>query len=121
MITETKKYPTGLTIFVDIDQTIAELDVIPNEELDYAKCYPLKDNIKIVNELYDSGNLITLYTARGARSGIDWRDVTEKQLKEWGVKYHELRLDKPFYDCFIDDKCINNFSELDSYLKKFKI
>jgi hypothetical protein len=40
-------------------------------------------------------------------TGKDWRDVTEKQLKKWKVKYHELRMGKPYYDLFIDDKNVN--------------
>ena len=49
-----------------------------------------------------------MWTARGAQSGVDWRGDTEIQLAEWGVKHHELRLDKPFFDIFIDDKNINS-------------
>jgi len=30
-----------------------------------------------------------------------------KQLKEWGCKFHELKMGKPAYDLFIDDKNIN--------------
>lgn len=48
-----------------------------------------------------------MWTARGAKSGIDWHDITKKQLNDWGVKYHNLRLDKPAYDLFIDDKALN--------------
>ena len=33
--------------------------------------------------------------------------LTKEQLNKWGAKHHELRLDKPFYDVFIDDKNIN--------------
>jgi len=33
-------------------------------------------------------------------------DLTEKQLKDWGCKYHELILGKPHADFFIDDKGI---------------
>ena len=40
-------------------------------------------------------------------SGIDWKDVTKNQFKEWGVKYHELKFGKPVYDLFIDDKNMN--------------
>ena len=47
------------------------------------------------------------WTARGSGTGIDWYDVTKKQLKSWGVKHHELRLGKPVYDLFIDDKAMN--------------
>ena len=31
-------------------------------------------------------------------------DLTEKQLKDWGCKYHDLILGKPHADIFIDDK-----------------
>ena len=35
-----------------------------------------------------------------------WTDVTERQLNAWGAKYNELRVDKPFYDLFIEDKAL---------------
>lgn len=56
------------------------------------------------NHLYDLGHKIIYLTARGTTTGIDWRKVTEAQLKEWGVKYHELHFGKPEADFFIDDK-----------------
>jgi hypothetical protein len=31
----------------------------------------------------------------------------EKQLKKWGVKHTELRMNKPSYDFWIDDKAYN--------------
>ena len=31
-------------------------------------------------------------------------ELTDKQLKEWGCKYHELIMGKPHADYFIDDK-----------------
>jgi len=68
----------------------------------------MMERIKKINKLYESGSKIIYWTARGTGSGIDWREVTEKQFKEWGVKYHELRLGKPIYDLFIDDKNINS-------------
>jgi len=90
--------------FVDIDETICT----KSEDLDYAKAQPLKKRIGKINELYDDGNTIIYWTARGTGSGIDWRKVTEKQFKKWGVKYHELHFGKPIYDLFIDDKNINS-------------
>jgi hypothetical protein len=33
--------------------------------------------------------------------------MTKEQLKQWGVKYHELWLDKPLFDVLVDDKAIN--------------
>ena len=35
-------------------------------------------------------------------------DLTFKQLKEWGVKYHYFELGKLSYDLWIDDKAIND-------------
>jgi hypothetical protein len=59
-----------------------------------------------VNALYEQGNTIIYWTARGSRSGIDWYDLTKQQLDDWGAKYHDLRCDKPYYDLFIEDKSI---------------
>ena len=68
----------------------------------------MRDRIEKINKLYESGNKIIYWTARGTGSGIDWREVTEKQFSNWGVKYHDLRFGKPIYDLFIDDKNINS-------------
>lgn len=92
-----------MTIYIDIDETICHSPNVP----DYTISYPIHENIQKANELYDMGNTIVYWTARGTKTGIDWRDVTEKQFKEWGVKYHELKFGKPNYDVFIDDKNIN--------------
>ena len=61
-----------------------------------------------INNLYNSGEYIILYTSRGSGSGKDWRFFTQKQIKSWGVMYHELLLGKPQYDIFVDDRAINN-------------
>ena len=93
-----------MIVFVDIDETIC----ISPASRNYAEAKPLKKNIKKINEMYDNGDTIIYWTARGTGSGIDWRQVTEEQFESWGVKYHELRLGKPIYDLFIDDKNINS-------------
>ena len=33
--------------------------------------------------------------------------ITKKQFAQWGVKYHDLKFGKPYYDLFIDDKNMN--------------
>jgi hypothetical protein len=71
-------------------------------QVQYAK--PIKKNIEKINKLYDEGNTIVYWTARGSRTNINWYDLTNAQLDEWGAKHHELRVDKPYYDLFIDDK-----------------
>ena len=34
-------------------------------------------------------------------------ELTQKQLDDWGAKYHELIMGKPHADLFIDDKGMN--------------
>ena len=90
-----------MIVRVDIDETIATY----SGERIYEQAIPIQKNIDKINKLYDEGNKIIYWTARGSStSPNNWRNLTEKQLKEWGCKYHELRLDKPHYDLIIDDK-----------------
>lgn len=75
----------------------------------YEKAKPYKERIDRVNQLYAKGNTIIIDTARGTLSGKDRFDLTEKQLKEWGVKYHLLRTGIKLYaDHYIDNKAIND-------------
>ena len=89
-----------MVIYIDIDETICNS---PNKP-DYKNSTPIKENIKKANKLYDEGNIIIYWTARGTVTGMDWSDLTRKQFKEWGVKYHDLKFGKPYYDLFIDEK-----------------
>tara|TARA_R110000824_G_scaffold53249_3_gene147501 strand:+ start:7637 stop:7948 length:312 start_codon:yes stop_codon:yes gene_type:complete len=100
-----------MIIYVDIDETIC----ISPPSREYEKATPLGSHIQKINSLYDEGHTIVYWTARGTGSGIDWREVTEKQFVEWGVKYHELRFGKPIYDLFIDDKNINSETYFGKY------
>ena len=92
-----------MVIYVDIDETICNTP----EDRDYSKSEPMVDRIKKINSLYEKGLTIIYWTARGTGTGIDWRQVTEDQFKEWGVKFHDLKFGKPEYDLFVDDKNIN--------------
>ena len=93
-------------IYVDIDETIChrESSIDFGVTHDYTKAQPIKENIEKINKLYDEGNTIVYWTARGSRKQIDWTELTTKQLNEWGAKYHELKVNKHFYDVFIEDK-----------------
>lgn len=93
---------TGKSFCFDIDGVIATLT--PGN--DYSKATPIQDTVDLINELYDSGNTIYLHTARGSLTGIDWRSVTEQQMKDWNVPYHKLVLGKPGADYYIDDRMI---------------
>jgi histidinol phosphatase-like enzyme len=95
-------------IYVDIDETICrrETSIDFGTTHDYTKAKPIVENIEKINKLYNEGNTIVYWTARGSRKQKDWTDLTKRQLDSWGAKYHELRTDKPFYDLFIEDKSL---------------
>jgi len=88
---------------IDIDGVIA----IFRSDLAYNEAEPNFEIINIINHLYDSGNFIVLFTARGYVTKKDWRVLTEKQLNLWGLKYHELHFGKPNADYYIDDKMLD--------------
>ena len=87
-----------MKIVIDIDGTIC------SQEKDYKDAKPYLNRIYKVNTMYDTGNEIVFFTARGSGTGIDWKKFTKKQLKSWGVKYHKLIMGKPFADVYIDDR-----------------
>jgi hypothetical protein len=89
-----------MKIYVDIDNTICT-----TSGMDYSKALPLNQNIKKVNKLFDQGNHIHYWTARGTVTKINHYDLTKKQLDLWGCKYHSLSVgEKPAYDLLICDK-----------------
>lgn len=91
-----------MIIYVDIDETICHYE---NVERSYENAQPDYDSIAKINKLYESGNNITYWTARGSVTKIDWFHLTESQLKSWGCKYHNLIVGKkPHYDLLICDK-----------------
>lgn len=117
-------------VFVfDIDDTIITRPMGLNYlGLDkYLQCIPMLDNIKIVNDLYDSGHKIILYTARGMsvlNGDIEavydkLYNLTVQQLNQFNVKYHELFLGKLYYDYWVDDKAIN-VNDLKDFINDFK-
>ena len=97
-----------MNIFVDLDNTLCE-----TQDSNYTESKPIKERINKVNKLKDDGNKITIWTARGQTSGIDYTELTKKQLTDWGICYDKLLMGKPSYDLYIDDKSIN----VDKYWK----
>lgn len=85
----------------DIDGTICT-----NTDGNYENAIPCKEVIEKINRLYDGGHKIVFFTGRGSTTGINWYDFTKKQFKDWGVKYHELIMGKPYADIYVDDKAI---------------
>jgi CMP-N,N'-diacetyllegionaminic acid synthase len=97
------------TYFIDMDNTICQ-----TEGTDYASAYPWPDRIAVVNRLFDAGHRVVIWTARGSLNGVTLalRQLTKRQLAEWGVKHHELRLDKPFFDVLVDDRALSSLMEV---------
>ena len=93
--------------FFDLDNTLCNTN-----KSDYINSIPIYERIIRVNKLKEEGNHITIWTARGSKSGIDHKELTLKQLNEWNIKYDELLTGKPDYDIYIDDKSFN----IDTYL-----
>ncbi len=100
-----------MTYIIDIDGTICT-----QTKGDYENAQPLKERIKKVNQLYDSGHTIHFLTARGMGRTNNSPEFahrllykkTVKQLSDWGVKYHRLFMGKPSGDIYIDDKGMND-------------
>lgn len=92
----------GLTFCFDIDGVIAS--ITPGNRYELAQ--PLAQNIEIVNGLHALGNRIVLFTARGSATGIDWTEITRRQMSEWGVRHDELRFGKPPADYYVDDRML---------------
>jgi N-acylneuraminate cytidylyltransferase len=98
--------PMGKTFCFDIDGVLGEKTDARDLDGDYTKNTPNKEIVALCNRIYDAGNKVVLHTARGSGTGKDWRAATEKQLADWGVKYHALQFGKPAADFYIDDKAI---------------
>jgi hypothetical protein len=94
-------------IVVDIDGTLC------SQEDDYTRATPFPERIDILNKLFKQGCSITIFTSRGYETGINWKLLTERQLADWGVRYHKLIFGKPSADIYIDDRAFSD-SLLDS-------
>ena len=101
------------TYIVDIDGTICGHE---DQSAPYDQGKPIKERIEFFNKLYDAGHTIIYWRARGGWSGKDHSELTKKQLDEWGVKRTELRMGKPPYDYWIDDRAynVNDFFMVDT-------
>ena len=91
-----------MIFYFDLDDTLCF-----TEGVNYETAIPNYRVIHYVNNLYNENNEIVIYTARGTKTKLDWRELTEKQLKSWNVLYHRLEFGKPAWDFYIGDKCIN--------------
>lgn len=94
------------TIVIDLDDTICF-----TENRDFKNSKPNSEVINKINQLYNKGYKIIIYTARGAKScktleerEKKYREITEKWLKNNKVNYSELLFGKMNADYYVDDK-----------------
>tara|TARA_B100000035_G_C20861823_1_gene492230 strand:- start:280 stop:615 length:336 start_codon:yes stop_codon:yes gene_type:complete len=98
------------TLAFDIDGVICK-----TSNSDYENSIPNEKAIKKINNLYNKGHKIIIFTARFMGRTDDniskayeiGFDFTTNQLKKWNVKYTKLIMGKPSFDLLIDDKAIN--------------
>jgi hypothetical protein len=91
-----------MRIFVDIDNTICK-----TQGNDYWNAEPIPEAIKKINRLFDEGNTIIYWSARGGTSGKDWTYFTDKQLRFWDCKFHFLIMNEKLdFDLIVDDRAV---------------
>ena len=100
----------------DLDGVICKNNKYKNSNLiNYNKSKPIRTAVKVINELYDSGHKIVIYTARGMTRYNGNISLVKKKLskltinslKSWNLRYHKLVFGKIYYDFIIDDKAID--------------
>ena len=116
--TKTKKYSAedrakyySKVIIVDFDDTLCLHSGYDKSNI--TKGEPNLPLILKLNELFDRGYNIQIYTARGhistgTRKEADarYRLVIQEWLQKYGVKYSHLTFNKPLGIIYIDDKSV---------------
>jgi hypothetical protein len=105
------KHNNSPVAYVDIDETICFYDGYRI----YEQAVPSHENIGKINKLFYSGWTIVYWTSRGSsdpnnKERLDYlRELTTKQLNEWGALFHRLVMgdQKPLCDLIIDNNAIN--------------
>ena len=92
---------THLRYCIDIDGVLTE-ETEGYGDTVYARRTANNARCDAIAELYRTGNIIILHTARHQED----LHVTQKWLKEHSVPYHQLIFGKPKADIYIDDKMV---------------
>lgn len=89
-----------MTFVFDIDDTI--LFTGYKDTGSYLLEYFDRDMVEKINKLHDMGHRIILHTGRH----WDKLEFTEEQLKEVGIKYHNLVMGNIPADYYVNDKAM---------------
>jgi tRNA A-37 threonylcarbamoyl transferase component Bud32 len=98
-----------MIIVVDFDGTLAIGDTSDLENMT-----PNSSIVKLVNDLYNDGNVINIVTARGSKSCSSIEEKEKKYfnkitnwLKKYNINYNSISFNKEYGDIYLDDKCFN--------------
>lgn len=118
------------TFIVDVDGTICDGAPLEDGTYDYKNAVPIKSVIQRINHLYEAGNTIVLFTARGMRScGGDLEKIKKSVvptlqtwLETYNVKHHRLEIGKPWGEnpIYIDNRSLSIKSFLQEDPAKFE-
>jgi hypothetical protein len=93
------------TIFIDLDGILVENSSRHIEPI-WGQSNPIKENIDIINKLYDSEFAYIIITTSRLESN---QALTEAQLYNYGIKYHKLIMGLPHCQrILINDYSITN-------------
>jgi len=79
---------------VDLDETLCTLEHWTKHSI----AEPIVENIEKINQLFEEGHLIYIYTGRYKED----YNMTKEWLVANGVKHHYLVMGKLIVDCYID-------------------
>lgn len=90
-----------MTYCFDLDGTLCY-----TEGTQYENSTPIRPRIDAVNRLRDLGHTIIVFTGRGSvDEGV--REMTENQLKSWGIRCNRIIFGKPVADLYVDDRGVH--------------
>lgn len=92
-----------ITIAVDIDGILTK-ETRGFSEYEYLNRTPRQENINILNDYYNRGYEIILYSSRH----LEDLNITKLWLNKYNVSYHKIYLEKPHADLYIDDLAGND-------------
>ena len=86
-----------MLIAIDFDDTIFNVN---EQEI-------ILQAIEVINEWYDKGNEITIFTNRP-----DWEySFVKEKLDLAGINYHRIICGKPSYNIFIDNRALKFYGD----------
>jgi hypothetical protein len=82
-----------MNLIVDLDDNLL---LYPNKTFEniidkYNAAYPDKEEIRLLNDRHNKGDVIMIHTGRN----WDKYHLTKEQLEKFNIKYHELVMGKP--------------------------